>query len=120
MNRTALLPVGFLALCTVPLAAVTTWTLILLLIPLTVAVWVLRTGVDIGDAGITVRSLAGSRTVAWPELAGIRVAAGGRLWLVTIGGTEVRMPVMRARDLPQLAAMSGGRIDVPAPPSAGQ
>jgi hypothetical protein len=120
MNRTALLPVGLLAVCAVPLATVSTWTLVVLLIPLTVAVWVLRTGVDIGDEGLTVRSLAGSRTVAWRELAGIRVAAGGRLWLVTTGGTEVRMPVIRARDLPQLAALSGGRIDVPAPPSAGQ
>jgi hypothetical protein len=26
--------------------------------------------------------------------------------------------VMRARDLPRLAALSGGRIDVPQPPAA--
>ena len=44
----------------------------------------------------------------------------GDLWLVTTGGTEVRLPVMRPRDLPRLAALSGGRIDVPAPPAADQ
>jgi hypothetical protein len=120
MNRTALLPVALLALCAVPLATLSAWTLVVFLVPLAVAVWVLRTGVDIGDEGLTVRSLVGSRTVAWSELAGIRVAERGALWLVTTRGTEVRIPVIRARDLPRLAELSGGRIEVPAPPSAGQ
>lgn len=110
MNRTALIPVGLLALCTVPLAFAAPWTPVLLLIPLVVALWVLRVGLDIADDGLTVRSLAGERRVAWDELAGIRVAPRGDLWLVTTAGTEVRMPVMRARDLPRLAALSGGRI----------
>jgi hypothetical protein len=117
MNRTALIPVGLLALCTVPLAFAAPWTPVLLLVPLVVAVWVLRVGVDIADDGLTVRSLAGERRVPWDELAGIRVAKRGELWLVTTRGTEVRVPVMRARDLPRLAALSGGRIDVPAPPA---
>jgi hypothetical protein len=116
MSRTALVPVAFLALCVVPLATVTTWTLVLLLVPIAVAAWVLRVGVDVTDDGLTVRSLAGKRTVAWSELVGIRVAHAGDLWLVTTGGTEVRLPVMRVRDLPRLAALSGGRIEVPPPP----
>jgi Bacterial PH domain len=116
MNRTALIPVGLLALCTVPLAFAAPWTPVLLVVPLVVAVWVLRVGVDIADDGLTVRSLAGQRRVAWDELAGIRVARRGELWLVTTRGTEVHVPVMRARDLPRLAALSGGRIDVPSPP----
>ena len=117
MNRTALLPVGLLALGTVPLAFAAPWTPVLFLVPLAVALWVLRVGVDIADDGLTVRSLAGERRVPWNELAGIRVAPGGDLWLVTTAGTEVKMPVMRARDLPRLAALSGGRIDVPPPPA---
>ena len=116
MNRTALIPVGLLALCAVPLAFAAPWTPVLLLVPLAVAVWVLRAGVDIADDGLTVRSLAGERRVPWSEVAGIRVAPRGDLWLVTTRGTEVHVPVMRARDLPRLAAVSGGRIDVPAPP----
>jgi hypothetical protein len=116
MSRTALLPVVFLAVCVLPLATVTTWTLVLLLIPAAAAAWVLRVGVDVGDDGLTVRSAVGRREVRWSELAGIRVAGRGDLWLVTTAGTEVRLPVMRARDLPRLAALSGGRIDVPAPP----
>jgi hypothetical protein len=121
MNRTALFPVGLLALCTVPLAFAAPWTPILLLLPLAVAVWVLRAGVDIDDDGLTVRSLAGQRRVPWSEVAGIRVGRRGDLWLVTMRTTELRLPVMRARDLPSLAALSGGRIDVPQPPpQAGQ
>jgi hypothetical protein len=116
MNRTALIPVGLLALCVVPLAFAAPWTPVLLLLPLAVAVWVLRVGVDIADDGLTVRSLAGERRVPWTELVGIRVAPRGDLWLVTTHGTEVRVPVMRARDLPRLAELSGGRIPAPAPP----
>ena len=113
MNRTALFPVGLLALCTIPLAFAAPWTPILLLIPLVVAVWVLRVGVDITDDGVTVRSLAGQREVPWRDVAGIRVTPRGDLWLVTTRSTELHLPVMRARDLPRLAALSGGRIDVP-------
>ena len=57
--------------------------------------------------------LAGQREVPWRDVAGIRVAPRGDLWLVTTHGTELHLPVMRARDLPRLAALSGGRIDVP-------
>ncbi|TQN41780.1 PH (Pleckstrin Homology) domain-containing protein [Blastococcus colisei] len=117
MNRTALFPVGLLAVCTVPLAFAAAWTPILLLIPLMVALWVLRAGVDIADEGLTVRSTFGQRQVPWRDVAGIRVAPRGDLWLVTTSGTEIRLPVMRARDLPRLAALSGGRIEVPAPPA---
>ena len=117
MSRTALLPVAVGFVCVLPLAGVTLWALLLLAVPAAVAAWVLRVGVDVSDAGVTARSLAGARTVAWPELAGIRVGEGKELWLVTTGGTEVKLPVLRARDLPQLASLSGGRIPDPeAPP----
>ena len=117
MNRTALFPVALLALCTIPLAFAAPWTPVLLVIPLAATLWVLRVGVDIADDGLTVRSVAGQRQVPWAEVAGIRVARRGDLWLVTTRGTELHLPVMRARDLPRLAALSGGRIDVPEPPA---
>ena len=117
MSRTALLPVAVLVVCAIPLAASGPWGPLVLLIPAAVAAWVLRVGVDVGEDGVTAQSLFGRRRVPWSELAGIRVAGRGELWLVTTGGTEVRLPVMRARDLPRLAALSGGRIEVPAPPA---
>ena len=115
MSRTALLPVVLLFLATLPVAASGPWGPVVFLLPLAVAAWVVRVGVDVADDGITVRSLLGQRTVAWAELAGIRVAEKGALWLVTTRGTEVRMPVLRARDLPRLAELSGGRISTGRP-----
>jgi hypothetical protein len=41
------------------------------------------------------------------------VAERGDLWLVTTQGTELRLPALRARDLPRLAALSGERIPQP-------
>lgn len=116
MSRTALLPVFVLFVCVVPLAAAAPWGPVVLLIPLAVAAWVLRVGVDIDDEAVTARSLIGSRRVPWTEVAGIRVGDRGALWLVTTGATEVRLPVLRARDLPGVAELSGGRIAIPAPP----
>jgi Bacterial PH domain len=113
MSRTALLPVVVLAICVLPLANATPWLLLVLVLPLALAVWVFRVGVDVGDAGITARSLAGERTVPWDELAGIRVGDRGDLWLVRTAGTQVRLPVLRARDLPRLSEVSGGRIPAP-------
>ena len=117
MTRSALLPVVVLALGLLPVAALTPWTPLVLLVPVAVAAWVLRTGVDVDDDGLTVRTLVGSRRVTWPEVAGIRVAERGELWLVRTGGTEVRLPALRARDLPGLAQLSGGRLELPAPPA---
>ena len=113
MTRVALLPVLVLAVCILPLASAAVWTPVFLLLPVLAAVWVLRVGVDVGDGGVTVRSLAAARSVPWAEVAGIRVAERGDLRLVTTRGTELRLPVLRARDLPRLAAVSGGRITAP-------
>jgi hypothetical protein len=117
MSRTMLLPVVLFALCLLPVAFVSSWALLVLLVPALLALWVLRVGVSVGDDGIGVQSLVGGRLVRWDELTGIRVGRRGELWLVTTRGTELRLPVLRARDLPRLSALSGGRIDVPAPPA---
>jgi hypothetical protein len=115
MSRTALLPVGLLLLCVLPVAAAAPVAALLLLVPLLAAAWVLWMGVDVDGegAGVTVRSLLGRRHVPWAEVAGLRVGGRGELWLVTTGGREVRLPVLRLRDLPQLSSASGGRIPVP-------
>jgi hypothetical protein len=116
MSRTALLPVAIFFVCVLPLATARPWTLVLLLLPIAAAAFVLRTGIDVDDAGITVRSAVGRRLVPWDDLAGVRVGRRGDLWLVTRQGTEVRLPVLRTRDLPRLAALSGGRIPSPTAP----
>ncbi|SHG95460.1 PH domain-containing protein [Geodermatophilus nigrescens] len=118
LSRVALVPVVFLAVCVLPFAAASPWAALVLLLPLAAAVWVLRVGVDVDDEAITTRGVLGQRRVAWDDLAGIRVVRNARLRLVTRGGGEVRLPVLRARDLPRLAGWSGGRFEVPQPPAA--
>jgi hypothetical protein len=118
LSRVTLVPVVFLAVCVLPFAAASPWAALVLLLPVLAAVWVLRVGVDVDDDAITTRGLLGRRRVAWDDLAGIRVGRNARLRLVTTGGGEVRLPVLRARDLPRLAGWSGGRFDVPQPPAA--
>ena len=110
MSRTALLPVVLLLVCVIPFAAASLWTLLILVLPLLAAAYVVRVGVDVDDEGITVRQVLGSRTVPWGELAGIRVGERRKLFLVTTGGTEIAMPVLRVGDLPRLAELSGGHI----------
>jgi hypothetical protein len=117
MSRTMLLPVVVFALCLLPVVLLSPWALLLLLAPVLVALWGVRVGVTVGDDGVGVQSLVGRRGVGWDELAGIRVGERGGLWLVSTRGTELRLPVLRARDLPRLSALSGGRIDVAAPPA---
>ena len=55
------------------------------------------------------------RHVRWDELAGIRIGRRRELWLVTTGGSEVRLPVLRVGDLGRLSELSGGRIPSPDP-----
>ncbi|WP_369253672.1 PH domain-containing protein [Geodermatophilus amargosae] len=116
LSRVTLVPVVFLAVCVLPFASASPWAALVLLLPVLAAVWVLRVGVDVDDDAITTRGLLGRRRVAWDDLAGIRIVRNARLRLVTTGGAEVPLPVLRARDLPRLAGWSGGRFDVPAPP----
>jgi Bacterial PH domain len=113
MSRITLMPVAILALCILPMANAALWWLLLLAVPAALAAWVLRVGVDVGPDGMTVRSLLTARSVPWAELAGIRVGQRSDLWLVTTGGTQIRLPVLRAGDLPRLAELSGGRIPAP-------
>jgi PH (Pleckstrin Homology) domain-containing protein len=51
--------------------------------------------------------------VPWNRIAGLRVGPRAALWLVTTEGTQVRLPALRVRDLPRLAAASEGRIPSP-------
>jgi hypothetical protein len=112
-NRTALLAVLVFAVCLTTLTAASPWWLLLLVVPAVVTVGVLRTGFDVGADAVTIRSLLGRRRVPWSEVAGIRVGRRADLWLVTTGGTELRLPAVRARDLPAIGRASDGRIPVP-------
>jgi hypothetical protein len=115
--RTALVAVLVLAICVLPLASSARWLAVLWLLPVATAAWVLRAGVDVDRTGLTVRALLGSRRLPWSEVAGLRVGRRGRLAAVLRGGGAVRLPVLRPRHLPLVAAASGGRLPTPEPPA---
>jgi Bacterial PH domain len=112
-TRVALIAVAFGGLCVSPLAVSKPWLLLLFLVPLVVALWVWRAGVDVDSAAVTVHALAGSRRVPWEDIAGLRIRRRGAVDLVLIGGGAVHLPAVRARHLPLVAAASGGRVPDP-------
>ncbi len=120
-NRTALLAVLFLLLGVTPLAFVRSWLLVLYLLPVLAALWIWRVGTDVDAGGATVHALLGTRQVAWNDVRGLSLDGTRRVRLVLQDGELLRMPLVRARDLPGVAAASGGRVpDVTAPAQGGQ
>ena len=118
-TRIALLPVVILAFCVLPLASATPWLLFVLALPLIALAWVLRVGVDVDPAGVTVRALLGQRHIPWSDVAGLRSSNRGDLSLVLTSGRRLRLPTLRARHLPLIAAASGGHVpDLKAAPAA--
>ena len=115
--RTTLVAVAVLAVCVLPLASAAPWLAVLWLLPVAALAWVLRAGVDVDPDGLTVRAVLGRRRLPWSELAGLQVTGRGRLAAVLRGGGSVRLPVLRARHLPLVAAASGGRLPSAEPPA---
>lgn len=115
ITRITLLVIFVLAICMTPVAWAAPWTLSLYLIPLVLIVWVLRARTVVTADAISARMLR-TRRVPWSEVRSFRLDQ--RRWLRAVlrddaeaGSTrEVLLPAVRVRDLPRLAAMSGGRL----------
>jgi hypothetical protein len=115
ITRVTLLVVVVLAVCMTPVAWVQPWMLSIYLIPLVLVVWVLRARTTVDHDMITARTLRTTR-IPWDDVQSFRLDQ--RRWLravlrddATAGrGREVLLPAVRVRDLPRLAAMSGGRL----------
>jgi len=110
---TTLIGVFGLIVCMTPVAFGAPGLQVLYLVPLALAVWLVRTRTVAGPETIVACRVWGSRQIAWSGLAGLRIDDRSRVWAVPHGGDEVRLPMVRARDLPRLAAMSGGRLPDP-------
>jgi hypothetical protein len=113
-TRVVLLPVALGAICLSPIALSGPWLPLLFVLPLLLAVRFWRAGVDADAGGLTVRALAGSRRVPWSQVAGLRVGRRGTVDLVLSGGGTLRLPAVRGRHLPLIAAASNGHLPDPA------
>ncbi|MEU2030173.1 PH domain-containing protein [Nocardia amamiensis] len=85
----------------------------LLLIPVVVLAWVLRTQTTVSDAGLDLRTLFGSRHLDWAQVKGVRIPKRGYVRADLIDGTEVKLPAVSYDRLRDLAAASNGRIPDP-------
>jgi hypothetical protein len=110
---TALIGVFGLTVCVTPVAFGVPGLQVLYLAPLGVAIWLVRTRTVVDRDTMVAHRVVSSRRIDWSDLHGLRIDARSRVWAVLHGGEEVRLPAVRARDLPLLAALSGGRLPNP-------
>ena len=85
----------------------------LFVIPIAVAVWVVRVRTVVGPDGLSIRRPVTSEFVPWDRVRGI--AFPDRRWarVVLTDKSEKSLPLVRFDRLPLLAAASGGRITDP-------
>jgi hypothetical protein len=102
---TSLIGVFGLIVCMTPVALGVPGLQVLYLGPLALAVWLVRTRTVVGP-----EHMVGSRSIAWADLAGLRIDARSRVCAVLHAGDEVRLPTVRAAHLPILVALSQGRL----------
>lgn len=110
---TALMGVFGLIVCMTPVAFGLPGLQVLYLVPLGVTIWLVRTRTVVGPDSVVAHRVVGSQRVIWSDLRGLRMDERSRVWAVLREGEEVRLPAVRARDLPLLAAASGGRLPDP-------
>jgi Bacterial PH domain len=112
----ALVAVGLLVLCMTPVAlGGSPWLAFLYLVPLALAVWLIRERTTVDASGVVVRYVLATRRLPWHELNGLLVGNSGAVRAVTASGEAVRLPGVRVRDLPRLAQVSGGALDLGEP-----
>jgi hypothetical protein len=85
----------------------------LLVIPVLLSAMIVRLRTVADDQGVTVRKLWGSRTVRWEDIDGLRFHRGSWARARLKSGAELRLPAVTFATLPQLAAVSNGRVPNP-------
>jgi hypothetical protein len=111
-------PLGVLAAlavaaCATPAALGAPWFFLIYLVPIGIVVWVLRTRTVVDSGTVTTRSLLTRRRVRWDEIASLHLRPNGKVAAVLTDDTELALHAVRVRDLPVLAAASGGRLPDP-------
>jgi hypothetical protein len=118
VHTVALVAVGFFALCLSPIAFQGGPWFLLFLIPVAVAVWVVRSRTRVDEQGVHVRGLVGTRSLAWSEVSGLRLAEKGWVHAVPADGAQLELRGVRIKDLGRVGVASGGRISAPTPAEA--
>ena len=102
------------AVCATPFASAAPLLWLVYLVPLAIIVRTLRLRTVVDADGVTVRRIRGRRRVPWSSISSLRLGDHARVSAVLTDGSELPLPAVHVRDLPQLAAASGGRLPDPA------
>ncbi len=106
--------VGFLALGMLALVlAGPEWVAVLLVIPVMLSVFVVRCRTVADRDTVTARTLLGSQTISWDDIAGLRFGKSSWAYAQLKDGTELRLPAVTFATLPLLTAASAGRVPNP-------
>ena len=108
----AILGAVLLAVCATPVAFGAPYFWLIYLVPVAAVVAVLRVRTVVDPDGVTVRRLIGSRRVPWSQIRSLHLRDKGGVRAVLTDGAELPLRCVRVRDLPQLAAASGGRLSM--------
>jgi hypothetical protein len=85
----------------------------ILVVPVIASVLIVRLRTVADTETVTARSLLSSRTVDWTDIKGLRFLNGSWARAELTSGELLRLPVVTFATLPQLAAVSGGRVPNP-------
>lgn len=101
-------------LCVTPLATVGGGWWALYAIPVIAAGYIVVTRTTANAAQVTAHSLLGAKRMTWSDMDGLELRDAR--WTVAVGkdGRRLPLPMVRPRDLPRLAAASGGSLNLDA------
>ena len=106
--------VGFLALGLLALVlAGPEWVALLLVIPVMLSVSVVRYRTVADRDTVTARTLLGSQTVSWDDIAGLRFGKSSWAYAQLKDGAALRLPAVTFATLPLLTEASEGRVPNP-------
>src|SRR5664279_1704677 len=110
-----------LLLCVIPLATVGGAWGVMFVVPVLALSWVIVTRTTASPSTVTAHGLLGAHRMAWTEMDGLELKDSRWAVAVASDGRRLRLPMVRPRDLPRLAAVSGGslRLDAEAPSGPG-
>ncbi|WP_181783740.1 PH domain-containing protein [Pseudonocardia pini] len=110
----ALAALAFFLVAAIPFAFGAPWLWLVYLVPVGLAYWVVRVRTVVDAESVTARRLLTSRRVPWSEISSLRLGKKSRVSAVLKDESELPLPTVHVRDLPALAAVSGGRLPDPA------
>ncbi|MDN5914184.1 MAG: PH domain-containing protein [Pseudonocardia sp.] len=100
-------------ICALPLMLSVPFFWLVVLVPIGFVVWLVRVRTTVDGDTVTARTVTGSRSVAWDDIASLRLGKRSGLMAVLGDDTALPLPAVHLRDLPALAIASGGRVPDP-------